>query len=539
MFRENPYSGTKFEELAALKLQGSEMTRKRQALGLFALLVFFSALTILWLGLMNAVRFPLYDFQSSSYHSISGYSLQFQLKKAVEKSQASIHFRALQIRNVTDTMKQRINGLQGQLQDTKSMLNTLEKRLNALENASDFMRIYMAQNVEFRPLIDLSIPAGLAPDGIHRFMSSIRGRGMAMGTPEFFNFPSDFSDGRILCIKGNSTSNGTVNQYAFAFPGALPSNAVFLGGYTLISENIYDFVNPWHSLTNFVPFFYWKTENQCSIASRFVFFHLGQLNLRLGDWIKRILEATGLSPEIESLSYDGRPVCFEKAVVNRMGLHRVQEEDMFKVFQEIRCKTRRMCNVSKPVAISERKQFTVSLVVRSGGRAFRNESAWRDVVKSQCESLQDCKWVVMYPANLTFCQQVETMSKTDILVSAHGAQLANMIFMSPGGRVLEMFPKGWLELAGPGQYVFRNLCTMVGLKHEGFWRDPSTPDCPNPRIQGQCMSFYKGQNIGLNATYVASWIGKVIQDFRSHMHDVQQNTTLVSKHRKDSDSCRC
>jgi hypothetical protein len=45
------------------------------------------------------------------------------------------------------------------------------------------------------------------------------------------------------------------------------------------------------------------------------------------------------------------------------------------------------------------------------------------------------------------------MSKTDILLSVHGAQLANMIFMSPGGRVLEMFPKGWLELAGHGQYI--------------------------------------------------------------------------------------
>lgn len=515
------------------------MTKKRASRSLSALLIFFAALTILWLGLMNTVQFPIYDFHSPSSHNSCGYSVQFQLKKAVEKSQAWIHFRALQTQNVTQTMQQQINGLQGQLEDTRSMLGAMEKRLNAVENASDLMRRYIGQNVEFRPLMDVGIQSKLATDGIHRFMSAIRGRGMAMGAPEFFNFPSNFSDGRVLCIKGNSTSNGTINQYAFAFPEALPPNALFLRGHTLISENSYDFVNLWHSFTNFVPFFYWKTESQCSIASRIVIFQLGSLKLGIGSWIRRILEATGLSPEIETLSYDGRPVCFEKAVVNRMGLHRIHTEDMFKIIQEIRCRTRRMCNVLKPVAIGERKQFTVTLAVRSHGRAFRNVSAWRDVVKSQCEALQDCEWVVIYPANLTFCQQVEAMSKTDILVSAHGAQLTNMIFMNPGGRVLEMFPKGWLELAGSGQYIYRNLATMMGLKHEGFWRDPSTPNCTNPEQHGKCMSFYKFQKIGLNSTYVAAWLGKVIKDFRSQMHGVQQNATLAANIRKEPDRCRC
>jgi len=82
-----------------------------------------------------------------------------------------------------------------------------------------------------------------------------------------------------------------------------------------------------------------------------------------------------LSPEIETLSYDGRHVCFEKDDVNRMGLHRNHTEVMFKIVQEIRCRTPLMSNVLKPVAIGERKQLTVNLVVRNHGRAFRNVSA--------------------------------------------------------------------------------------------------------------------------------------------------------------------
>ena len=75
----------------------------------------------------------------------------------------------------------------------------------------------------------MGIRPKLAKDGIHRFMSLIRGRVIAMAMPEFFNFPSHFSDGWVLCFKGNSMSSG-VNQYAFAFPETLQPNVLFLRG---------------------------------------------------------------------------------------------------------------------------------------------------------------------------------------------------------------------------------------------------------------------------------------------------------------------
>ena len=107
------------------------------------------------------------------------------------------------------------------------------------------------------------------------------------------------------------------------------------------------------------------------------------------------------------------------------------------------------------------------------------------------------------------------MSRTDILISAHGGQLTNMIFMSPGGRVMEMFPGGWLEVAGRGQFVYKSLASWIGLHHEGYWRDTSTAPCPTPKDVKVCRSYYKDQPIGINVTHIGNWLREVIHRFRS------------------------
>lgn len=107
------------------------------------------------------------------------------------------------------------------------------------------------------------------------------------------------------------------------------------------------------------------------------------------------------------------------------------------------------------------------------------------------------------------------MSLTDIVVSAHGAQLTNLIHMDRNSSVMELFPKGWLELAGIGQYVFHWLASWSGMKHEGTWRDPYPAYCPYPELDRRCMTFYKGGQIGHNATYFAEWASNVLMQIKT------------------------
>lgn len=130
------------------------------------------------------------------------------------------------------------------------------------------------------------------------------------------------------------------------------------------------------------------------------------------------------------------------------------------------------------------------------------------------------------------------MMETDILVSVHGAQLTNMIFMSPGGRLLEMFPRGWLELAGGGQYIYRQLALWNGLVHEGYWRDQDQPECPSQNDKAQCFTFYKDQSVGINVTYISGWLGGVLDDFKS-VKLAESSATSDVDPRGDHINCAC
>lgn len=106
------------------------------------------------------------------------------------------------------------------------------------------------------------------------------------------------------------------------------------------------------------------------------------------------------------------------------------------------------------------------------------------------------------------------MSLTDIVISPHGAQLSNMIFMDRNSSVMELFPKGWLELAGVGQYVHHWLAGWSGMKHEGTWRDPVGDPCPFPENDNRCMSVFKDGKVGHNETFFSEWAEKVLGEVR-------------------------
>jgi capsular polysaccharide biosynthesis protein len=69
---------------------------------------------------------------------------------------------------------------------------------------------------------------------------------------------------------------------------------------------------------------------------------------------------------------------------------------------------------------------------------------------------------------LTVDDQIRTFAEADVVISAHGAALTNIVFMSPGALVIELFPAAhvmacYWKLAGtvPGLH-YRYLC---GIGH--------------------------------------------------------------------------
>ena len=106
------------------------------------------------------------------------------------------------------------------------------------------------------------------------------------------------------------------------------------------------------------------------------------------------------------------------------------------------------------------------------------------------------------------------MSSTDILVSPHGAQLTNMFLMDRNSSVMEFFPKGWLKLAGVGQYVYQWIASWSGMRHQGAWRDPDGEACPYSEDDRRCMSVFKNGRIGYNETYFTEWARSVLTEVK-------------------------
>ena len=125
--------------------------------------------------------------------------------------------------------------------------------------------------------------------------------------------------------------------------------------------------------------------------------------------------------------------------------------------------------------------------------------------------------------------QVKVMSVTDILVSPHGAQLTNMFLMDRNSSVMEFFPKGWLKLAGVGQFVYHWMASWSGMRHHGAWRDPNGELCEYSEDDRRCMSLYKNGKIGYNETYFSEWSGNILDQIKTRkMEEASKDPALTS-----------
>ncbi|KDP40949.1 hypothetical protein JCGZ_24948 [Jatropha curcas] len=396
----------------------------------------------------------------------------------------------------------------------------------------------LKESVTFLPLKDLRYQ-DKALQGHTWFMSSMYDT-QEEGGVQYQQFPSNSSNFRILCLKGNDTHDGSWNSYALAWPETLPSNATLMKGLTFVSYNHYNYDNIWHGLSAIVPFVAWHIRNGCENPNRWVLYHWGELRFQMGAWLRNLTGATfgGEEPNVERFEWANKndPICFEKAVVMRHNEGGMSRERRIETYDLLRCKARVSCNVSLLQRVNEKglPLIGMTLFMRTGPRSFKNESAVIGIFEKECAKVEGCKLMVAYSNNLTFCEQVKLMGMTDILVSPHGAQLTNMFLMDRNSSVMEFFPKGWLKLAGVGQFVYHWIASWSGMRHQGAWRDPTGDHCPFGEDDRRCMSFYKGGKIGFNETYFSEWARNVLTEVKTRKLEEVKNNSAAS-----TSSCAC
>nr|TKW33616.1 hypothetical protein SEVIR_2G250500v2 [Setaria viridis] len=186
----------------------------------------------------------------------------------------------------------------------------------------------------------------------------------------------------------------------------------------------------------------------------------------------------------------------------------MNKERMLRAADFMRCKARAYCGVdaSKAGGGGDPAVLRVTLLFRTGARAFKDEAAVTRVFQKECKRVAGCAVAAAHPTNLTFCDQVRLLSATDVLISSHGAQMTNLLFMDRNSSIMEFYPLGWKQRAGGGQYVFRWMASWAEMRHEGSWWEPVGEPCPNnPDI----LDCWKDRQIGHNETYFAQWAARV------------------------------
>ncbi|KAF5448449.1 hypothetical protein F2P56_028984 [Juglans regia] len=410
------------------------------------------------------------------------------------------------------------------------------------------MANHLRQSVTFLPLKDLRYTQ-TALQGHTWFMSSMYDI-HEEGEVQYQQFPSESSQGRLLCVKGRDKHDGSWNSYALAWPETLPFNATLMKGLTFVSYNHYNYDNIWHGLSAMVPFVAWHRNNGCAMPTRWVLYHWGELRLKMGLWLTTLMDATfGGQPYIEGFEEVGEdePVCFEKSVVMRHNEGGMSRERRMEAYDLMRCKARVYCNVSMEGRGTEVNGRGVPVIgmtmfMRTGPRSFRNDTAVIGIFERECAKVDGCRLTVAYSNNLSVCEQVNLMSLTDILISPHGAQLTNMFLMDRNSSVMEFFPKGWLKLAGVGQYVYHWIASWSGMRHQGVWRDPNGEKCPYPEDDRRCMSIFKSGKIGYNETYFGEWARNVLNEVKTRKLEEQVNKNSSSSSASSTTSstgCGC
>ena len=124
----------------------------------------------------------------------------------------------------------------------------------------------------------------------------------------------------------------------------------------------------------------------------------------------------------------------------------------------------RIMKGSTPRPSKDRHPLYVVRTAGTNNRAVVNQPA---VIRR----LEQRGFEVIDPSTLSAAQQIEKFASASVIVSAHGAALANLVFASPGAAVIELFPAGGVL---PDYW---RLAASAGLKYRflSAWPSPGSP----------------------------------------------------------------
>jgi capsular polysaccharide biosynthesis protein len=115
----------------------------------------------------------------------------------------------------------------------------------------------------------------------------------------------------------------------------------------------------------------------------------------------------------------------------------------------------RLMKDALPPPVDHRHPVYVLRTAGANNRAVRNQPA-------VLRRLERRGFEIIDPSTLTAAQQIESFRSASVVVSAHGAALANLVFASPGSAVVELFPAGgvlpdYWRLASSAGLTYRYL----------------------------------------------------------------------------------
>jgi hypothetical protein len=109
-----------------------------------------------------------------------------------------------------------------------------------------------------------------------------------------------------------------------------------------------------------------------------------------------------------------------------------------------------------------------TLIQRNGPRRLKSEIL-------SCEKLRPFRFREVYFDDMPFIDQIRTMKESKFVVAPHGAACANVLFMQPGARFLEITPWSF------EQPLYGDMCKMCGIEHISLESIPPRGMDPNRR----------------------------------------------------------